>query len=748
MNKHEDEKKYAQIILPISNKNVDRPFTYKVPVEMYHKIQIGMRAIIPFGQNNKKYEGYVIRFLDDVDFEESKVKYIIGLPDAKPMISKEMLALVDWMREKYYTSMSECLKCVLPSQVINSSIQTAKYISIDKSKENLVDLILLQKNKQSMVLEFLIKHGKVPLNKVIKDLKISSSPIKTLEKNGVVLVEDVETNRNPVDMKNHSPTQPKILNQEQKDAVSKVLYALRSDMKKPVLIHGVTGSGKTEVYMEIINEVLKDGKEAIVLVPEISLTPQTLDRFARHFGDKVNLTHSKLSDGERYDQWRNAKEGNISIMIGSRSAIFAPFQNLGVIIIDEEHENSYKSETSPKYDTREVAIKRCALNNALVVMGSATPSIESFYKSEQNEYSLVKLKHRVNQNPPVINVVDMRLELLRGNRSIFSNILKIAIQENLEKKHQTILFLNRRGHSTFVSCRKCGYVMMCDQCNVNYTYHAYSNKLVCHYCAKEAETPTKCPTCASVFIKFFGVGTQKIEDEVKKLFAKAKVLRMDMDTTSKKNSYTSILSDFKNGNADILIGTQMIAKGLDFPNVTLVGIVAADTSLNAGDYRCAEVTFQLLTQVSGRAGRASKNGTVYIQTYNPEHYSIDFAKDTNYEEFYDYEISLRRQMNYPPYSHIFVILFISEDEKNLISSLSNLGHIMMHYNKKGDFKILGPTPAIISKIKNKYRWKIMVTYETEDRLKKFVFYCMNKLEKAHSLKGISVNLTVNPATIV
>lgn len=744
------DKKYAEVILPLSNKSIDRPFTYKVPYKLYDKIQLGMRVIVPFGKNNKRYEGYVVGLINKADIEDDKLKYLLSMPDTCPMINNEMLQIANWMKDKYYTTMSECLKCILPIGISKGSIQKVKYVYINKNKEkqSLIYNIIQKKTKQSQVLSFLMHNGKVKVNEVLDTLKISSSPIKSLEKNGLIILEDIEVKRNPVNITNYNFKPPKILNEEQKNAVTMSINISNSKFKKPILIHGVTGSGKTEVYMEIIYKIIQEGKQAIVLVPEISLTPQTLERFINRFGNSVNFTHSKLSTGERYDQWRNAKEGNISIMIGPRSAIFTPFQNLGVIIIDEEHENTYKSEVSPKYDTREVAIKRAQLSNSLVVMGSATPSIESFYKAKQNKYILITLKKRVNQNPPTIKVIDMRAELEDGNRSIFSKELKEAIQLNLEKKQQTILFLNRRGHSTFVSCRKCGYVMECEHCNVNYTYHAFSNKLLCHYCGKETENPTNCPICGSKFIKYFGVGTQKIQGEVNKLFPNARVLRMDMDTTSKKNSHETILHNFENGNADILIGTQMIAKGLDFPNVTLVGIVAADTSLNAADYRCAETTFQLLTQVSGRAGRSLKHGIVYIQTYTPEHYSILYAKDTNYEEFYEHEISLRRQMSYPPYTHIFVVLFTSENEKKLIEVLFKLLYIMNYYNKKAMFELLGPSPAIISKIKNNYRWKIIVKCEDETKLKNYVLYCIDKLKQIEKLKEINMNLTINPAVIV
>ncbi|MCL2593545.1 MAG: primosomal protein N', partial [Defluviitaleaceae bacterium] len=455
-----------------------------------------------------------------------------------------------------------------------------------------------------------------------------------------------------------------------------------------------------------------------------------------------------LSYAERFDQWKNAKEGKVSVMIGPRSAIFAPFSNLGIIIIDEEHETSYKSDTTPKFDAREIAVKLSELTGATLVMGSATPSMESYFKTQNNEYNLITLEKRVNGSFPDVKIVDMRKELLNGNKSIFSEELFSAIKENIENDKQTILFLNRRGYSTFVSCRKCGCVMECEDCNINYTYHIYNDKLICHYCNKRLKNPENCPQCGSKYIKYFGVGTQKIEDEVRALFPNVEVLRMDMDTTQKKHAHENILEKFRRKEAQILIGTQMIAKGLDFPDVTLVGVVAADISLNSSDYKSGEQTFQLLTQVSGRAGRADYKGKVFIQTYNPEHYAVLYSKDNDYDNFFEHEIALRRQMNYPPYSHIFSVLFTCENEKKTIQSLFRLKEIFDHFNKNNDFEILGPSPAIISKIRRRYRWKIIVKSNDETRLKNYVLYCVEKLKSLDDVSDININLTLNPLNSV
>ncbi|MCL2698932.1 MAG: primosomal protein N' [Defluviitaleaceae bacterium] len=516
---------------------------------------------------------------------------------------------------------------------------------------------------------------------------------------------------------------------------------------KPVLIHGVTGSGKTEIYMELTRRTMEAGKDVIMLVPEIALTPQTVAVFLGRFGDRVAVTHSRLSATERYEQWRKARDGRISVMIGPRSAIFAPFTNLGLIIIDEEHENTYKSETTPKYSAKEVAIERGKTNGALVVLGSATPSIETYHEAETGLIDLAVMPNRVNEQMPHVEIVDMRAELANGNMSIFSRPLAGALTETLEQGNQAILFLNRRGYSTFVSCRRCGAAMKCKNCNVNYTYHIRTGALLCHYCGDNIENPKNCPVCGSKYIKYFGTGTQRVEDEVLALLPQARVLRMDFDTTSKKFSHDKILEQFREGKADVLTGTQMIAKGLDFPKVTLVGVIAADLSLNNGDYRAAEITYQLLTQVSGRAGRAESAGKVFIQTYNPEHYAVTCASLNDYAGFFRHEISLRRQMDYPPFTKIFAVVMTGESEKDVISNMQRLRDLMIRFNRKGLFEIIGPAPAVISKIRKRYRWRMVVKSADEQNMRLFVFYCLDKLKQSSDLSGINISVTLDPAVL-
>ncbi|MCL1995387.1 MAG: primosomal protein N' [Defluviitaleaceae bacterium] len=731
---------YATVILPVAHKNVDKTFTYSIPQGL--QITLGMAVLVPFGRGNKQYEAYVVGFAETCDFP---TKGIIGIAAKEPLLTQHMIELALWMKDKYYTTMTQCLDVMLPRQFIKTAPKKQTFVSLVMGEAK------GKNDAQQRVIDYLAKTGEVEQSHLIKALNISTSPINTLKKMGVVQIYHKATERNPIRNQNQKDY-VNVLNFEQTQVLEGCLAHYDQKNSKPILIHGVTGSGKTEVYMGIIHRILQDGKQAIVLVPEISLTPQTVARFVARFGSLVNFTHSRLSAGERSDQWQNARNGNISIMIGPRSAIFAPFDNLGAIIVDEEHESSYKSETTPKYDAREIAIERGRLAEAMVVFGTATPSINAYYQTQKDQYKYFALENRVNLLPPKINIIDMRVELRSGNMSIFSEPLQRAIEKNLQTGLQTILFLNRRGHSTFVSCRNCGHVMKCTDCAVNYTYHRAIEQLMCHYCGLQELPPTNCPICGSKFIRHFGVGTQRIEKEIKEMYPAARLLRMDLDTTTKKHSHEDILTMFREQKADILIGTQMIAKGLDFPQVTVVGIVAADISLNAGDYRSAETTFQLLTQVAGRAGRAKDMGHVYIQTYTPEHYSIVHTESGSYQGFYEQEIALRRQMFYPPFSHVFLLLFTGPVEKDIIKMLFKLLHTMKYYNEKRPiFEFLGPAPAIISKIKNRYRWKLIVKSEDETKLKNFVLFTLEKFRlqnEQNELKEISVNLTLNPSNIV
>lgn len=810
--------KFANIIININHSDVDRIFDYKIPKALENKIKKGMRVIVPFGNGNKKIEGYVIDICENTDVPSDKIKSIIKECDDFPIFSDSMLKLAFWLKEKYYTTLSSCLKTIMPSGIgikskwlvvlldydenidvterekeiiefifennnvvyksdietyfgknisnILNSLKNKKIIAIrqsvtGKSFEKKIRCVKLNldesfdekykslcKNKrcekQKEIVNFLIDYDYIKVSELKNNFDDCNYSIKSLEKKGIVTVFYEVEKRDVFDSENFNKTYFPNYTDEQLKAIEILENMRKSHNKKPVLLFGVTGSGKTEVYMSIIESVINEGKQAIVLVPEISLTPQIVGRFISRFGDKVSFTHSRMNQGERFDQWKKAREGEICIMIGPRSALFTPFSNIGVIIIDEEHESSYKSDTSPKYDTVETAKKLSEITDSLLVLGSATPDICTYYKCMTGEYDMAELKHRANDsNLPQTFIKDMRLELEMGNRSIFSRDLYQEIKLNLEKGEQTMLFINRRGFSTFVSCRKCGHVMMCDNCNVSYTYHSKSQSLMCHYCGKTIKNPTVCPECGSRYIKYFGTGTQKVEDEVKKYFPNARVLRMDMDTTTKKNSHEKILSSFGKGEADILIGTQMIAKGHDFPNVTLVGIIAADISLNSGSYKAAENTFQLLTQVSGRAGRSEREGRVYIQTYNSDNYVIRLSAKQDYKGFYDEEIAVRRILDYPPFGCFFNIMISGEKEREVIESSQRIKDVMSYFNKNNDFIILGPVPAFISKIKNEYRFTITVKYSDEYRLKKFVLYCIDKFKERNGKTGIYINITMN-----
>lgn len=559
---------------------------------------------------------------------------------------------------------------------------------------------------------------------------VTDSPIHTLLQKGVLVEQRRQEKRDVFQLEDYTPTQPFYPTPEQAQALALLREEEQKEGKRPILLHGVTGSGKTEIYMQLIEHVVMEGKQAIVLVPEISLTPQIMERFISRFGKRVSVTHSRLSLGERLDQWRKARDGEISIIIGPRSALFMPFSNLGVIVMDECHESSYISDVTPKYHTREVARKLSELTGALLVMGSATPDIDSYHRAVTGEFLLLQLKERTKGSRlPEVFVTDMRKELEDGNRSAFGLPLQQAIRENLEKGQQTMLFLNRRGYSTFVSCRKCGEALTCPSCNVSYTYHASDKALVCHYCGKEVPVPKTCPSCGSHYIRYFGTGTQKIEEETRRLFPEASILRMDADTTTGKNGHARILELFGKGKADILIGTQMIAKGHDFPNVTLVGILAADLSLNLGTYQAAENCFQLITQAAGRAGRGELPGQVFIQTYQPENHSIRMAAAQDYEGFYQEEILLRQAMEYPPFSHIFSVLITGEMEQEVILAAQRLGAFMNHYAERAGCTVVGPAPAPLPKFRGEFRWQIFAKGTDAERLKAFVLYTVEQTKK-------------------
>lgn len=635
------------------------------------------------------------------------------------------------------------LRCLQEKKVVRLRQKTTRstykkekrYVSLTENEELLAEVKeKAEKDKrlagQLRVLSAISQEESISVEELKEKASVTDSPIHTLLQKGILVEQRRQEKRDVFQLEDYTPTQPFYPTPEQAQALALLREEEQKEGKRPILLHGVTGSGKTEIYMQLIEHVIMEGKQAIVLVPEISLTPQIMERFISRFGKRVSVTHSRLSLGERLDQWRKARDGEISIIIGPRSALFMPFSNLGVIVMDECHESSYISDVTPKYHTREVARKLSELTGALLVMGSATPDIDSYHRAVTGEFLLLQLKERTKGSRlPEVFVTDMRKELEDGNRSAFGLPLQQAIRENLEKGQQTMLFLNRRGYSTFVSCRKCGEVLTCPSCNVSYTYHASDKALVCHYCGKEVQVPKTCPSCGSHYIRYFGTGTQKIEEETRRLFPEASVLRMDADTTTGKNGHARILELFGKGKVDILIGTQMIAKGHDFPNVTLVGILAADLSLNLGTYQAAENCFQLITQAAGRAGRGELAGRVFIQTYQPENHAIRMAAAQDYEGFYQEEILLRQAMEYPPFSHIFSVLITGEMEQEVILAAQRLGAFMNHYAERAGCTVVGPAPATLPKFRGEFRWQIFAKGTDAERLKAFALYTVEQTKK-------------------
>ena len=577
--------------------------------------------------------------------------------------------------------------------------------------------------------------------------RFDSAHLKQLEKKGYIEVIEEKVDRNPFNDKEIKPTKNLKLTAEQQEAFDKVNEKIKNNEYKQFLLYGVTGSGKTEVYLQLIGEVLKKNKTAIVLVPEISLTPQMVDRFIARFGEeKIAVLHSKLSIGERFDQWNKIKNGECKIVIGARSAIFAPIQNLGLIIIDEEHDGSYKSETNPRYNAKELAGYMAKQNKIPLVLGSATPDICTYYNAEYKKIEMLELTQRANKSSlPEVDVIDLKLELANGNRSILSTKLYTEIENNLKNKKQTILFLNRRGYSTFVMCRDCGYVVKCKNCNITMTYHSKGNKLKCHYCGHEQKNMSVCPECNSKNIKYFGTGTQRLEQEINKIFPEATTIRMDVDTVTKKNSHEEILSKFKNENIDILIGTQMVVKGHHFPNVTLVGVIAADSSLYIEDYRANERTFQILTQVAGRAGRENLPGKVIVQTYNPENFAIECSKKQDYNIFYETEIELRKQLKYPPFCDI-ISIGLTDTEESKIKIISeklykNINELIKKYSL--EVMIYKPLPCPIDKIKNKYRWRIILKGKLNNTLIDIINYSIENVNN----KSTRIIVDTNPTNL-
>ncbi|MCR4956853.1 MAG: primosomal protein N' [Lachnospiraceae bacterium] len=695
---------YANIIVDISIEKLDRPFTYKIPKELEEQVHLGSLVVIPFGKANRKLQGFVVGITNQVPDETITYKDIEKVMD-NAGVTGQLIRLAAWMKQQYGGILNQALKTVLPMKA-KGKAKEVKMVELLLTKQRAMELAASFEEKKQVaklrLINALMDDGTIEQRVLTGKLHVSTAVIKKMEEQGFVAVTTKRSYRNPIDT-DHANTYRPTLTYEQQQVVEGILSC--RDLK-PCLIHGITGSGKTEVYMEIMQHVIDEGKQVIMLIPEIALTYQTVMRFYHRFGDRVSVLHSKLSQGERFDQLERAQKGQVDIMIGPRSALFTPFLNLGLIIIDEEHESTYKSEGIPKYHARETAIYRGEQNGARVILGSATPSVESFYQAETGQYHYFPLKHRYNgKQLPKAHVVDMREELKLGNRSMFSDLLMNKLKDRLEKKEQSILFLNRRGASGFISCRSCGSVVKCPHCDVSLTEHL-DGTMQCHYCGYKIPKVQQCPVCGSGYIGGFKVGTEKVQESLQTLFPKARILRMDRDTTRTKDGYENILSAFANGEADILVGTQMIVKGHDFPKVSLVGILAADMSLNADDYRASEKTFQLLTQAAGRAGRGAVDGEVVIQTYHPEHFAIKDASSQDYESFYREEIAYRKLLHYPPKGHMLLIAIMAEKEE----VAQKLSETLYEVANKTEEKVilLGPTDAKIKKIQDVYRKVIYV----------------------------------------
>lgn len=740
--------KYANIIVDISVEKLDKTFQYSIPENLQEEIQVGVQVDIPFG--NRKLTGYVIELTEDAEFDPRRIRPIISVHEGSVAMESQLIALAGWMRKNYGSTMNQALKTVLPIRRQTKEVQKREIVLLIPKTEAQQKLALFEQKHytaKARLLRELIQESVLDYSLVTGKLNISAAVIRGMAQQQILKVESSRQFRNPVshlDQKGYHLT----LNENQQRVVNTVCSDLDAGIHKTYLLRGVTGSGKTEVYMELIAHTVAQGRQAIVLIPEIALTYQTVMRFYNRFGDRVSIMNSKLSQGERFDQFERAKAGDIDIMIGPRSALFTPFPHLGLIIIDEEHETSYKSETAPRYHARDVAIERARMNDASVLLGSATPSVDSYYQAMQGKYQLLTLSERVEKKPlPDCEVVDLRSELRAGNRSIFSERLQELMEDRLKKRQQIMLFLNRRGISGFISCRACGYVIQCPHCDVSLSQHA-GGRMVCHYCGYEQPLPKICPSCGSKYLGGFKAGTQKIEMLVRQRFSQARVMRMDFDTTRTKDAYEKILHAFANQEADILIGTQMIVKGHDFPNVTLVGVLAADMSLHVPDFHASERTFQLLTQAVGRAGRGKEPGQAVIQTYDPDHFAIQTAKEQDYDAFYKQEIAYRRMLAYPPVWQLLLIHCTGTDPQVTTAAARDLAEFLHRViSQKGkNIMLVGPADASIAKISDVYRKVIYMKapeYATLVACKDLV---ERKIKNNSTFSNVSVQFDFNPTS--
>lgn len=719
---------YADVLVELRTKKIDKTFTYIIPDNINSNL-IGKRVLVPFGK--QRLEGFVLNTYDNINVDY-ELKSIIEVIDEDPVLNKEMLELGKYISSRTLCNLISAYQTMLPS-----ALKAHKDFNINKKFVTYIELInrdYVPRNGNQREIINLLKGGKVLKSELTK---ISVSSINTLIRNNIVREIKEEVYR--TNLSTNYKDKQVILNEEQQNVVDEVLNSLNEF--NPYLLFGVTGSGKTEVYMHIIEEVLKNGKEVIVLVPEISLTPQLVNIFKSRFKSSIAVLHSALSDGEKYDEWRKILRGEVKIVIGARSAIFAPFTNIGLIILDEEHSDTYKQDNNPRYNAVDIAIKRAKTYNCPLILGSATPSIESYTRACTGAYKLLTLKTRVNKNLPIVKIIDMKTEIKKGNR-ILSNELICDITDRLNKNEQVILLLNRRGYSTTITCKDCGSIIKCPNCDIPLTYHKMGNKLNCHYCNYTTYKPSRCPECNSDRINNFGIGTEKLEEEINGLFDKAKTIRMDIDTTRRKGSHERIVNDFRNKKYNVLIGTQMISKGLDFDDVTLVGVINGDATLNIPDYRSGERTYSLLNQVAGRSGRSTKPGKVIIQCFNTKHYSIICASNNDYLSFYNEDMSIRKKLKYPPYYNLCLIKLNGTNYEKLFKEANKIKEYLKTNTK--DIIILGPSASTIPKIYNKYYIQIIIKYKN---LKQIYDNLKFITDKSKQLNDIVLDIDINPKKI-
>lgn len=798
----------AEVIVDVPTMQTDQPFTYLVPSEMETALQVGMRVEVPFGNGNRHVQGFVMAIQKSEESANPSLKAVIRLLDLAPVVNEELLSLADYMKKNTYAFKITCLQTMLPSvmkaeydkliypladtpevQVLFDQREVISWKEAEEEgslsqlirwrQEQLVDIkyevhtrnkvktirlvrsLLTEKQieeewaklrqnakKQKELLLCLSELSQEEPIAYFKNKGISTAVLNQGKEKGWLEFIESERYRDPYKDRVFDQTTALELNAEQKNAVEQIITAGQQQKDQVFLLEGITGSGKTEVYLQAIADVLSENKTAIMLVPEIALTPQMVERFKGRFGESVAVLHSGLSQGEKYDEWRKIEREEAQVVVGARSAIFAPLKNIGLIIIDEEHESSYKQDETPRYHARDLAIWRSKYHHCPIVLGSATPSLESRARAQKGVYQLLQLNHRAKAAAqlPAIEIVDMREEFQNHRTSTFSANLQEKIQNRLDKKEQTVLLLNRRGYSSFVMCRDCGFVLPCPNCDISLTLHMDTRSMRCHYCGHEEPIPNRCPNCGGNKIRYYGTGTQKVEEELRELYPQARILRMDVDTTRRKGAHEQILQKFGAKEADILLGTQMIAKGLDFPEVTLVGVLNADTSLNLPDFRSSEHTFQLLTQVSGRAGRAEKAGEVVIQTFNPQHYAIELAKKQNYEQFYQQEMHVRHRGGYPPYYFTVKITASHPEEQVAAKKIFQIANQLKEVLSPQSL-LLGPTPSMILRVKNRYYYQLIIKYKHEPNLPHVLDEILNGSQKEQR-QGLFVAIDNEPLNFI